>query len=90
MSPLTVTIIVAAAAILIGVYVSWRAGRLHPRVQPVEPARPPGHVDPDQDRGGYDDDRDGQRAHGTTSTLPVAGVTAWYTCTTSLATTGQS
>src|SRR5690242_21087175 len=35
MSPLTVTIIVVAAAILIGVYVSWRAGRLdrlHTRV----------------------------------------------------------
>jgi hypothetical protein len=36
MSPLTVTIIVVAAAILIGVYVSWRAGRLdrlHTRVE---------------------------------------------------------
>src|SRR6516225_492285 len=67
-----------------------RAGRLHPRVQPVEPARPPGHVHPDQDRGGDDDDRDGQRAHGTTSTLPAAGTTAWYTLTTFRATTGQS
>jgi len=38
-SPLTVTIIVAAAAILIGVYVSWRAGRLDRLHARVETAR---------------------------------------------------
>src|SRR6266513_1513664 len=70
--------------------VQGRTGRLHPRVQAVEPARAPGHIDPDQDRDGDDDDADGQRAHGTTSTFPAAGTTAWYTLTTSRATTGQS
>src|SRR5215467_9795843 len=70
--------------------VQGRAGGLHPRVQAVEPARAPGHIHPDQDRDGDDDDADGQRAHGTTSTFPAAGTTAWYTLTTSRATTGQS
>jgi len=70
--------------------VERRPGGLHPRVQAVEPARPPGDVDPGQDRGGDDDDGDRQRAHSATSTLPAAGTTAWYTLTTSLATTGQS
>src|SRR6185312_4405036 len=70
--------------------VQGRAGGLHPRVQAVEPARAPGHIHPGQDRDGDDDDDDGQRAHGTTSTFPAAGTTAWYTLTTSRATTGQS
>src|SRR6266516_2551427 len=70
--------------------VEGRAGRLHPRVQAVEPARAPGNIHPDQDRDGDDDDADGQRVHGTTSTFPAAGTTAWYTLTTSRATTGQS
>ena len=39
MSPLTVTIIVVAAAILIGAYVSWRAGRLDRLHTRVETAR---------------------------------------------------
>lgn len=39
MSPVTVTIIVVAAAILIGVYVSWRAGRLDRLHTRVETAR---------------------------------------------------
>ena len=39
MSPLTVTIVVVAAAILIGVYVSWRAGRLDRLHTRVETAR---------------------------------------------------
>ena len=65
-------------------------GGLHPRVQAVDPARAPGHVDPGQDRDADGDDADGQGAHSTTSTLPAAGTTAWYTLTTSRATTGQS
>ena len=40
--------------------VERRAGGLQPGVQPVEPARPPGHVDRDQDRDGDGDDADGQ------------------------------
>src|SRR5215469_4586475 len=70
--------------------VEGRPGGLHTRVQAVEPARPPGHVDPGQDRYGDDDDGQSQRAHSATSTLPAAGTTAWYTLTTSPATTGQS
>jgi hypothetical protein len=38
-SPLTITIIIAAAAILAGVYVSWRAGRLDRLHARVETAR---------------------------------------------------
>src|SRR5262249_61440286 len=63
---------------------------LHPRVQTVDPARAPGHVGPGQDRGADDDDRNGQGAHSPPSTLPAAATTAWYTFTTSWATTGQS
>ena len=39
MSPLTITIIIVAAAILAGVYVSWRAGRLDRLHARVETAR---------------------------------------------------
>ena len=39
MSPLTITVIIVAAAILAGVYVSWRAGRLDRLHARVETAR---------------------------------------------------
>ena len=96
---LTDVILIVVAAILVGVYVSWRAGRLdrlHARVEAARAALDAALVRRSAVALELAAGPPGGRAqargagHGATATLPAAGTTASYTLTTSRATIGQS